>query len=131
MLLAEADSGMYSGSALVIEQMDRLGRLNQHTAREILDRIRKAGLELHITQENRVVRGEFELGAEITNLLRIDEARKYSEKLSERVTKGHRNRRKNAKDGECVTENLPPWLTGKNGEQLKVDEAKAKLVRLP
>lgn len=53
--LLEADKGKYRGFALVVEQLDRLPRLDLQETIDLARRIVKAGLEIHVTQQNRVI----------------------------------------------------------------------------
>ena len=127
--LAEADTGIYSGYALVVEQLDRLSRLELIDTNNLHQRILNAGLEIYVTQENRVIKNLNDFTTAVLSLFGAYNAHEYSKKLRERVTSAWKNKRKNAKDGQAITANLPAWLTGKAGEQIQVDEQKAEIVR--
>jgi DNA invertase Pin-like site-specific DNA recombinase len=128
--LAKADAGLYGGQALVVEQLDRLSRLGISETGDLLKRILRAGLEIHVTQTRRVIRSLDDITTALLNVLESWSAEQYSAKLKERVTSAWRNKRKNAKDGEAITKNLPAWLKSDGaGCAIQIDEAKAEVVR--
>src|SRR5258708_3182293 len=85
--LKDADQGKFAGYALVVEQMDRLSRLGIEQTNDLLKRILKAGIEVHVTQENRVIRDLDDLLTVIMNTVQNFAAQEYSKKLTERIHK--------------------------------------------
>ena len=129
-LLVKIDSGQCNGMALVTEAMDRLSREGRKKGLALLDRISAGGVEIHFSMSGRVVPVKSDdLGTDIVNLVETWTAEEYSRKLKERVTSAWKNKRKNAKDGQAITANLPAWLTGEARESISVDEPKAEIVR--
>ena len=124
--LDEADSGKFRGYALVVEELDRLSRLGISLTDAIIERILAAGLVIHITQENRVIKSQDDLMTVIFNAVKNYGAKEYTDKLSERTTKGKAERREKILNGEEVPESLPAWLEGKNGKVCKVLSASGK-----
>jgi len=55
--------------------------------------------------------------------------KEYSQKISDRVAPAWQTKKRNGALGIAITSHLPGWLCGKNGEAIKVDEARAKIVR--
>jgi DNA invertase Pin-like site-specific DNA recombinase len=84
---ADAEKGKYKGFALVVSEMDRLSRQGITETRDLLTRFTKAGVEIHITQTNRVIRSGEDVVTEILNVLESHGAAEYSRKLSERIGK--------------------------------------------
>jgi len=127
--LTLADEGKYKGYALVIEQMDRLSRQGIIETSDLLRRILKAGLEVHVTQTNRVIRSLDDVTTAILNVMESYAAQEYSRKLRERVASAWAAKKHNGTNGISITNKLPGWLEGRSGERIKVNEEKAKVVR--
>src|SRR4029077_14816801 len=83
--LTLADKGKCKGYALVVEQMDRLSRQGIIETSDLLRRILKGGLEVHVTQTNRVIRSLDDVTTAILNVMESYAAQEYSRKLRERV----------------------------------------------
>lgn len=84
---------------------------------------------MHVTQIRRVIKSMDDITIALLNVLESWSAEQYSAKLKERVTSAWKNKRKNARDGQAITANLPAWRTGEAGESISVDEPKAEIVR--
>jgi DNA invertase Pin-like site-specific DNA recombinase len=125
--LKEADQGKYAGYALVIEHMDRLSRLGIDETSKLLRQILAAGVEIHITQTNRVIRSLDDIVTALLNVLESYGAQEYSKKLSERIVKAWRSKRANM-DSKPLTSLLPKWLKIENGQIVEVPE-KVETVR--
>jgi hypothetical protein len=95
--------------------------------RKLVDRILEAGIEIHITQKNRVIRNEEDLGALILNDLEAYGAAEYTRKLRERVTNAWADKKRNA-GSEIVTSQIPFWLQVVDGKIVEIPE-QAALVR--
>jgi DNA invertase Pin-like site-specific DNA recombinase len=127
--LTLADKGKYKGYALVVEQMDRLSRQGIIETSDLLRRILKAGLEVHVTQPNRVIRSLDDVTTAILNVMESYAAQEYSRKLRERVGCAWAAKKRNGANGISITNKLPGWLEGRSGEPIRVNEEKAKVVR--
>src|SRR5258708_355080 len=125
--LKEADQGKFAGYALVVEQMDRLSRLGISETSDLLKRILAAGLEVHITQTNRVIRDANDVVTALLNVLESYGAAEYSKKLSERIVKAWKSKRANM-ESKPLTSLLPKWLKLENGKIVEVPE-KVETVR--
>jgi DNA invertase Pin-like site-specific DNA recombinase len=125
--LKEADQGKFQGYALVVEHMDRLSRLGIEQTNALLQRILKAGIEVHITQENRVIGNLNDLLTVIMNSVTAFGAAEYSKKLSERIVKAWKSKRANI-ESKPLTALLPKWLKLENGKIVEVPE-KVETVR--
>jgi DNA invertase Pin-like site-specific DNA recombinase len=125
--LAEVDAGRWRGAALVVEEMDRLSRLGIDQTHDILRRLLKGDVLLHIANENRVVRDLDDMMTAIFNVIKSSTAQDYSRKHSERVRGGWARAKANAAKGELVTRNLPAWLKIEKGKI--VENEKAALLR--
>jgi DNA invertase Pin-like site-specific DNA recombinase len=124
-----ADKGKYKGYALVVEQMDRLSRQGIIETSDLLRRILKGGLEVHVTQTNRVIRSLDDVTTAILNVMESYAAQEYSRKLRERVGCAWAAKKRNGANGISITNKLPGWLEGRSGEPIRVSEEKAKVVR--
>ena len=125
--LKDADSGKFAGYVLVVEQMDRLSRLGIEATSDLLKRILKAGLEVHITQQNRVIRSLDDVVTALLNVLESYGAQEYSKKLTERIQKAWKSKRANM-ESKPLTSLLPKWLKIENGKIVEVPE-KVETVR--
>lgn len=127
--LIEADKGKHRGCALVVEQMDRLSRQGISETFRLTERIIAAGLEIHVTQANRVVRSMDDLPTVILQAVESHAAQEYSKKLRERVGSAWHAKKHNGAIGVAITNKLPGWLEGRTGEPMRVNEKKAETVR--
>jgi DNA invertase Pin-like site-specific DNA recombinase len=127
--LQAADRGKYRKHALIVEQMDRLSRQGISETGDLLKRIVKAGIEVHITQTNRVIRSLDDITTALLNVLESWSAEEYSRKLRERVGAAWRDKKRNSPAGVSITNKLPGWLDGKTGEPIRLNEARAAVVR--
>jgi DNA invertase Pin-like site-specific DNA recombinase len=127
--LTAADKGKHKGCALVIEALDRLSRQGITETGDLLKRILKNGIEVHVTQTNRVIRSLDDITTALLNVLESWTAEEYSKKLRERVGSAWRSKKHNGPDGISITGQLPAWLSGKTGEQIRVNEERAEIVR--
>jgi DNA invertase Pin-like site-specific DNA recombinase len=132
LLVGRLDAGLCSGMALVVEDMDRLSREGIVKAGKLIERIGKGGVTIHIAKDGQIIRpgSNNNLDTAIRNVVNAYNAEDYSKKLRERVTSAWKNKRKNAKDKQAVTANLPAWLESDGtGSAIRVNEAKAEVVR--
>jgi DNA invertase Pin-like site-specific DNA recombinase len=120
--LTEADVGKHRGFALVVEQLDRLSRLGITETGNLLKRILKAGLEIHITQTGRIIRDSEDITTALFNVLESWPAKEHSSKLKERVTRGWRKRIDAAKNGTIFTHHLPAWIADRDGTLVPIPE---------
>jgi DNA invertase Pin-like site-specific DNA recombinase len=121
--LKEVDAGRHRGRALVVEDLDRLSRLGIDKTQEILRRLLKGDVLLHIASENRVVRDLDDMMTAIFNVIKSSTAKEYTEKLSERIRGGWARAKAAAAKGEIVTKNLPAWLTIVGGKIVENEKA--------
>jgi DNA invertase Pin-like site-specific DNA recombinase len=128
-LLAKADKGRYRGFCLVVEQMDRLSRQGIDETWQLVRRILKNGIELHITQQNRVVRSLDDLPTVIMQAVESFSAQEYSRKLKERVSAAWSDKKHKGENGVSITSKLPAWLDGVTGQPITVNATKADIVR--
>jgi DNA invertase Pin-like site-specific DNA recombinase len=133
--LAEANTGKYADCVLVVEELDRLSRLGINETANLIQRILKAGLEVHITQTNRVISPREDMATSILNVVESFAASEYTRKLSERILKPNAEKRDALlNNGETLTGLLPAWLKkGENGKPIKVVEAEGagKMRKVP
>jgi DNA invertase Pin-like site-specific DNA recombinase len=127
--LAEADKGLHSGKALVVEHLDRLSRLGISKTSELLNRIHKAGIEVHITQENRVIRSSDDLLTAIMNVIGSYSGQEYSKKLRERVHGAWMKKKHQSDNGNAITSIAPAWLIAQVGKPFQIDQNRANIVR--
>lgn len=125
----------YKGFALVVEEMDRLDRRGIEETRTLLASIINAGIEIHVTQENRVIRDTNDFISALLNLVQSHGAAEYSRKLRERIGRAWSTKKASNK---VMTTNLPAWLKVEgrkvvNGKVVEagtivIDEKQAQLV---
>jgi DNA invertase Pin-like site-specific DNA recombinase len=116
--LKDALAGKYRDHALVVEQMDRLSRQGIKATRKLLDQLLESGVEVHITQTNRVIKDGEDIVTEIMNTLENYGAKEYAKKLSERLTKAWRIKKDNATAGVAITSRIPFWLEATTGSAI-------------
>jgi hypothetical protein len=109
--------------------MDRLSRQGISETFKLTERLLSAGLEIHVTQANRVIKSLDDLPTVILSAVESHAAQEYSKKLRERVGSAWANKKHNGSAGVAITNKLPGWLDGKTGEQITVNEQKAATVR--
>jgi DNA invertase Pin-like site-specific DNA recombinase len=133
--LAEADTGNHAGRALVVEELDRLSRLGINETAALIQRILKAGLEVHITQTGRIISPREDMATSILNVVESFAASEYSRRLKERSLKASSLKREALLNkGETLTALLPAWLKkGANCKPVKVTEAEGtgKMRKVP
>lgn len=115
-----------SGDCVLIEAIDRAGRLEPTEMFPILASILKAGVNI-VTLDDGVTYTHESVNGHHLFLLaaKIQQANAYSETLSRRIHKAYDKRRANAKEGKEVKRHTPLWLTS-NGELI---ESLAPLVK--
>jgi DNA invertase Pin-like site-specific DNA recombinase len=122
-----ANLAKYKNHALIVEELDRLDRRGIEETRELLATILRAGIEIHVTQENRVIRDTNDFISALLNLVQSHGAADYSRKLSQRIGKAWAAKKRNA-DNKVVTANVPFWLQVVDGKVVEIPE-QAKIVR--
>lgn len=130
LLIAVEAGEIQKGDAILVEAIDRTGRLPVMTMfSKIIDPILTAGVEI-ITLDDGVVYSEKSLneGGQIHLLVaKIQAARQYSDNLSRRLTASYDSRRRLAKEEKKTPKrHTPVWLTSTGvvipeiAEQIKV-----------
>lgn len=111
-LLAAVETGaIASGSKILIEAIDRAGRLEPFDMLPILSKIVKAGVSL-VSLDDDI---EFDRASVNSNHLfllvaKVQQAYQYSDTLSGRVKDAYSRKRKKAAEGGGVTRRTPLWL---------------------
>jgi DNA invertase Pin-like site-specific DNA recombinase len=127
--LERAGKGQWRGYALVVENQDRISRQGIVKSGNLLTRLSEAGIEVHFTQDNRVIRTLDEVEPAVMSILYAHNAKEHSKKLSDRLGKVWANKKQTSEPGISITGKLPGWLHGRTGEPITVDKDKAKVVR--
>jgi DNA invertase Pin-like site-specific DNA recombinase len=127
--LTAADKGKYKGWTLVVEQLDRLSRQGISEASDLLKRILKDEITVHITGTNRVIRSLDDVVTALLNVLDFYGAQEYSKRLKERVGKAWSSKKHDGANGIAITGQMPAWLEARTGEPIRVNEQKAEIVR--
>ncbi|MBD8473091.1 recombinase family protein [Pseudomonas sp. CFBP 8770] len=112
-LLAAVKAGaIKSGDAVLVESVDRAGRLDTLAMLDILGPILRKGVDIITLDDNVVYTRESLNGGHIYILLgKIQAARQYSDNLSRRLKGSYESRRKLAAVGTTPKRNTPVWLT--------------------
>ncbi len=129
LFLEEVDQGQHKGKALIIEHMDRLSRLGIAGTNDLLARLHKGQVEVHITQENRIIRSGDDLLTALQNIISAHFANDYSKKLKERVGAAWNKKKHQHQSGLAITSITPAWLIGEVGKPFQVNEDRVRIVR--
>lgn len=114
-----------AGTALIIENLDRLSRQGIDATTDLLKQLTKHGIDVHVIAINRVLKAGFNNSLVDYMLIGVqaDLAYQESKKKSERIGSGWAAKKeKLGKPGELYTRNLPKWLTVENGRIVEVPE---------
>jgi len=114
---AVEDGSIASGAALVIEDQDRLSRLEPKAVIGLLLRLLEAGIDLHLTATKMVFRANAGGTQQAMDLMMAVsfalKAHQFSAMNSERLSRAFSAKRRRAAEGEkvAVSKSLPWWLT--------------------
>lgn len=118
------------GSALIVESLDRLSRQSPRKTIAILTQLLDAGIELHLTRVNRVIKPDSsDEGMDL--IMAVAEAMRShneSEVKSDRLRKAWEQKRIRAKNHELLHPSVPWWLEIKDGK-ITAPEERAKIVK--
>lgn len=111
-LLAAIKNGTIpKGSAVLIEQIDRAGRMEPLDMLEVLSRIVKAGVDL-VTLDDGITYDRASANSNHLFLLaaKVQQAHQYSDSLSRRLKAAYKTKREKAAAGEGATRRMPLWI---------------------
>lgn len=111
LLVAIERKKIISGDYILIEAVDRMGRLEPMDMLVLLQKIVKAGVNI-VTLDDNAEYNVDSLNGGLLQLLigKFQQANQYSKNLSRRVAESWRIRKINAKDGVFVKMRTPFWL---------------------
>jgi Recombinase/Resolvase, N terminal domain len=129
--IAEIKAGTIEpGSALIVENLDRISRQGPKIARKLLESIVDNGVEVHIVNINLVLTVGWEndwrrypVDAE------LERAWKESLGKSERCGSAWTKKRHNANGNAAMSSRVPNWLKAEKGKPIQVISERAKIVR--
>jgi DNA invertase Pin-like site-specific DNA recombinase len=110
------DKEIKAGDYLLVEAIDRLGRLEPMDMIAMINPICKAGVVIVTLEDNHHYSKESlaSNGFELIMLAgKVQQAYEYSNRLSTRVLGGNKKKRANAKEGKEIKKVNPIWLTNK------------------
>jgi|TARA_R100000458_G_C8270209_1_gene244946 DNA invertase Pin-like site-specific DNA recombinase len=112
-LLAAVEAGaIKAGDVVLVEALDRTGRLETVDALHFLNPILRAGVSVITLDDGNVYNRESLNGPQIYLLVaKIQAAHGYSKILSERVKRSYQIRKEQARNGGPVKRAVPLWLT--------------------
>lgn len=100
------------GDYLLVEHIDRIGRLEALEMLELIGAILKAGVTIVSLSDNQIYTKESLNGSQLFLLVvKIQSAFQYSDVLSKRTRDTWQGKRVNAKKGEFVRRASPWWIT--------------------
>ncbi len=103
-----------AGDSILVEAVDRIGRLPPTDMFDIILRITKSDVSI-VTVEDGKVYSKETLDTDTSSLFilagKVQQAHEYSKRLSERVRAGYEAKRKKAYEGEKVNRLTPFWLS--------------------
>jgi DNA invertase Pin-like site-specific DNA recombinase len=119
--LLEADNGLYSGYAFLIEEVDRLSRMGVLSTFELLARLLTGGISVHEINTGAVLRELDDLDSTdkgILTTVRSILAKDTSRKTSVRVRAARASEREQARaTGLAVTAKVPAWIRAERGKK--------------
>jgi DNA invertase Pin-like site-specific DNA recombinase len=114
-----------TGTALIIENLDRPSRQGIDATTDLLKQLTKSGIDVHVIAINRVLKAGFNNSLVDYMLIGVqaDLAYQESKKKSERIGSAWASKRARlGKPGELYTRNIPEWLTVEDGKIVEVPE---------
>jgi len=113
-----------AGTALIIENLDRLSRQGIDATTDLLKQLTKHGVDIHVIALNRVLRAGFNNSLVDYLLIGVqaDLAFQESKKKSERIGSAWASKKSKLGNGEIYTRNIPKWLKVENGKIVEVPE---------
>jgi DNA invertase Pin-like site-specific DNA recombinase len=121
-----------TGSALLVESLDRLSREQVRKAlRLLLELIDDCGIEVHTLGDRRVYGGGTDMADIMYSLMVMARANEESERKSQRVGAAWRQKKAAAieRPGTAITAKVPAWIHGEKGKALKLIPERAKIVK--
>lgn len=115
-LLAAVENGTIpKGSAILVEQIDRAGRMEPMEMLPLLSRIVNAGVDL-VTLDDGITYDRASVNSNHLFLLvaKVQQAHQYSDSLSRRLKAAYQTKRDRAAAGEGATRRMPLWI--RNGK---------------
>jgi DNA invertase Pin-like site-specific DNA recombinase len=130
--LAEVKAGKIpTGTALIIENLDRLSRQGIDKTTDLLKALTQAGIEVHVIAIGRVLKAGFNNSLVDYMLIGVqaDLAYQESAKKAERVSSAWSSKKAKAVNGLAITPRCPSWIKAEMGKAPVVIEKRAKIVR--
>ncbi len=111
LLAAVEDGTIPKGSAVLIEQIDRAGRMEPMEMLPLLSRIVNAGVDL-VTLDDGITYDRASVNSNHLFLLvaKVQQAHQYSDSLSRRLKAAYKTKREKAAAGEGATRRMPLWI---------------------
>jgi len=122
-----------TGSALVIENLDRLSRQGIDATIDLLKQLTQAGIEVHDISDGSALKAGFSnnLLEIIKVVVKADMNGKHSEKLKDRLDAVWRSKKDQARnEKKVVTRMVPGWLTVQEGEIVPLPDRVATLRKI-
>jgi DNA invertase Pin-like site-specific DNA recombinase len=130
---AVEDGLVESGSFLIVENLDRMSRIEPGRAYNLLQRICDLGINVVTTNDNKVYTQDnihSDMVSMIGSIMRFSVANEESKKKSVRVKAAWVHRKQKAvDDGYVVKEMYPHWITCPNEDQPYLDEERSFTVK--
>lgn len=112
-----------SGDVILVEAIDRIGRLTETKMIWLIHQIIEAGIKI-ITLQDNCEYGPVIKSEQIWSLMgKIQQAHQYSESLSDRIAKSYKNRERLAATGLTPKRRTPIWLNSDGTLKPKTAEA--------
>lgn len=123
-LKAVEDGEIPQGSVLLVEALDRLGRLEPMQMISMIGALLQKGVNVVTLEDGQL----YDRNSANNNLLfllagKVQMAHQYSASLSRRIKDAYEKKRRDARDGQQIKKLLPAWLT--SGGKLIPDKAEA------
>jgi DNA invertase Pin-like site-specific DNA recombinase len=109
-LLSKTEAGNYPNHAFLVEHMYRFSRLGIEKTFELIQKLQRVGVELHLTKSNRIIKSLNDLPTAILSAVDSYGAEEYTKKMGERVASAWAAKKRNAVDGAPITKRVPCWL---------------------
>jgi DNA invertase Pin-like site-specific DNA recombinase len=130
--IAEIRAGTIEpGSALIVENLDRISRQGPKIARKLLESIVDNGVEVHVVNLNKILAYCWENRPQDSVIVDYELNRAYQESLNkaERCGSAWTKKRHNANGKAAMSSRVPNWLKAEKGKPIQVIPERVKIVR--
>ena len=120
-----------SNSLLLVENYDRLGRMNVNKALGLMLTLTSLNIDICTLHNEKIYSSENKMEDIMLALVEMQTAHSESQKKSERLSESWEEKRRALSSGKILTSKCPSWLKyNKKTESFEIIEKRAKVIRL-